>query len=43
VAAHGELIYPARLPGFVALEDGAIVGSASPRSGPAQSTHRGHS
>ena len=31
VVAHGERIYPARLPGFVALSDGAIVGHVSYR------------
>jgi ribosomal protein S18 acetylase RimI-like enzyme len=31
VVAHEERIYPARLPGFVALEDGCIVGHASYR------------
>ena len=31
VVAHNERIYPARLPGFVALADGRIVGHASYR------------
>jgi ribosomal protein S18 acetylase RimI-like enzyme len=31
VVAHGERMYPAQLPGFVALQDGAIVGHVSYR------------
>jgi ribosomal protein S18 acetylase RimI-like enzyme len=31
VVGHGEEMYPASLPGFVALEDGTIVGHASYR------------
>jgi ribosomal protein S18 acetylase RimI-like enzyme len=32
VVAHGEAMYPARLPGFVALSDGEIVGHVSYRA-----------
>lgn len=31
VIAHGDALYPARLPGFVALSGGALVGHASYR------------